>query len=267
MNESSPNDIEVALGQCAEEYAERSYVPYSSRQRACVLLLEDGSLIPGARVENASFSLTLPAIANAFGTAATLGKTNIVAIGFSFQPSKADLAFLQAHPLGPFIEAGDRSFKRNLITNLPEPNQVLDPTQLKPSDWSTRMALEIAGTVSERAVIRESNFPVGALLELADGRLIPGVNVEHPDWKQIVCAETNAFGTAVTYGLLDIVNVFLNCPTDDQASPCGACRQVMVELAPQATVWMDRGNRDAEQADVDELLPGYFSGKALHRNN
>lgn len=232
-----------------------------------MLLLDDGEVVPGVRVENASFSLSLPALANAFSTAATLGRMDIVAVAFGFQPSDADLAFLRAHPLGPFSRIGDRFFSKDRIEDAPTPGSVVDPTISHPLEWSANVALARAREFSERAIIPESEFPVGTLLELADGRLIPGVNVEHPDWQQIVCAEKNAFGTAVTFGLLDIVSIYLNCPMDDLASPCGACRQIMVELAPQATVWMDRGIRDAEQAVVYDLLPGYFSGKALYRNS
>lgn len=267
MNDSPPNDIEIALAQVADEYAGRSYVPYSSRPRSCVLLLENGTLIPGVRVENASFSLSLPALANAFSTAAALGRIDIVAVSFSAAPSEVDLAFLRRHPLRPFSRIGDRLFKSDQITRLPAPGSVIDPTIARPGEWSTKIALTQTGKLSQHAIIPESDFPVGVLLELAGGRLIPGVNVEHPDWQQIVCAEKNALGTAVTFGLLDIAQIYLNCPTDDQASPCGACRQIMVELAPKATVWMDRGIRDAEEADVNDLLPGYFSGKALHRNS
>ncbi len=250
----------------ADKILERSYVPYSSQGRSAVLLLDDGAMIPGVRVENASFSLTITAVINAISTAVALGRTDIQAIALSDVATPGDEAFLERHPFGPFTATNKRLYVREGTDQLAKPGSFLDPILQPLQDCSNETAIQAARDVSSRAFIPESQFPVGCLVELSDGRLIAGVNVEHPLWPQIICAERNAFGTAVSYGLNPITKLYLSSPVDQHATPCGACRQVLVELAPEAAVWMDRGIRDAEHARIDQLLPGFFSGNALRRS-
>ena len=250
-----------ALLSAAENAARHAYVPYSRRKNAVVLLLEDGSLVPGVRVDNASFSLSIPALINACSTAVALRRKDVVAIAFSHAMSLSDRAFIESHAFGPFDSETERLVLKTGLTELPIPGEYLDPFEDKTGDNH----VSGARAVSERAFIPESNFPVGCLMELDDGRLVPGVNVEHSEWPFILCAERNALGTIVSYGLSQPSRIYLSCPTDDEATPCGACRQVMVELAPQATVWMDRGKGPVEKTRADDLLPGYFSGEALRR--
>lgn len=250
-----------ALLSAAENAARHAYVPYSGKKKAVVLLLEDGSLIPGVRIDNASFSLSISALINAFSTAVALRRKDVVAIAFSHAMSLSDRAFIESHACGPFNRETERLLVHTGQTGIPTPGDPVDPFETATEDGPMAMAR----VISERAFIPESNFPVGCLMELDDGRLVPGVNVEHPEWPFILCAERNALGTIVSYGLSQPSRIYLSCPTDDEATPCGACRQVMVELAPHATVWMDRGKEPVEKTRADDLLPGYFSGEAIRR--
>jgi homotetrameric cytidine deaminase len=127
--------------------------------------------------------------------------------------------------------------------------------------------IALARDVSQNAQVDESDFHVGCLLQSDSNTGILGVNVEHPDWNRILCAERNAIGTAVTFGLGDLKNVYVSAPKDDNASPCGACRQVLVELAQRAMVWMDRGKNPAMGEPCDQLLPYYFSGHTIQKPN
>lgn len=251
------------LLEAAENAAERAYVPYSTHKRATALLLGDGSIVPGVRVENASFSLTIPALVNAFSTATALGLTDVLAIAMSDMFLPTDEAYIEAHPFGKFLRTTERLYTREDVVQLPDPSTLVNPFQRPMSGSSLEAGVLAARAISSRAYIPESRFPVGCLIELGDGRLIIGVNVEHPEWSFIICAERNAIGTAVTYGETDIKGFYLSCPSDEDATPCGACRQVMVELAPGATVWMDRGKRPVEESKAKDLLPGFFSGRQL----
>jgi homotetrameric cytidine deaminase len=123
--------------------------------------------------------------------------------------------------------------------------------------------IERARDVAARAYVPASEFPVGAILETTDGRLVPGVNVEHPDWSRILCAERNAVGTAYAYGKRSARRLFLTCANDPEGTPCGACRQVLAELTPEAALWMDRHDDAPERAQLSDLLPGSFRGQAL----
>ncbi len=245
----------------ADISAEYAYVPYSGQKSAVVLLLEDGSLIPGVRVDNASFSLTIPALINAISTAVALKRRDILAIAFNRAMSPADEAFIGDMAEGPFTQVTEQLLVKEGLTGIPSSGQQIAPFE----NAANLHPVARARAVAERAHIPESNFPVGCLMELPDGRLVPGVNVEHPEWPFTLCAERNALGTIASYGLAAPVRIYLSCPTDSVASPCGACRQVMVELAPHASVWMDRGIEPVEKMRADQLLPGYFSGKAIKR--
>jgi cytidine deaminase len=87
--------------------------------------------------------------------------------------------------------------------------------------------------------------------------------VEHPDWARILCAERNALGTVQSYALSEPEHLFLTCDEDPEGTPCGACRQLLVELAPDTTLWMDRHSEPPEQSTISALLPGSFRGHAL----
>ena len=129
-----------------------------------------------------------------------------------------------------------------------------------PRDAATGIAL--AEAMGRRAVVPESGFHVGCVLE-AGGVLVPGCNVETSDWGQILCAERNAVGTARSYGLAPIRTVWLHCPGDG-CSPCGACRQVLAEHADGATVWMPSAAGPVATTPA-ALLPGAFTGASLRR--
>ena len=125
-----------------------------------------------------------------------------------------------------------------------------------------------ARRLAERAYTPASEFPVGALLDVGGGRLVPGVNVEHPDWNRILCAERNALGTAYAYGVADAISaLYLSCPLDPSGTPCGACRQWLVELTPEIPLWMDRSDAPPDKRTPEALLPGSFSGRAIPRSS
>jgi homotetrameric cytidine deaminase len=77
-----------------------------------------------------------------------------------------------------------------------------------------------------------SHFPVGAAVLTATGRVFAGANVENASYGLTVCAERVAIWKAVTEGETEIVAIAV--VSDGGASPCGACRQVMVEFASPA---------------------------------
>jgi homotetrameric cytidine deaminase len=130
-----------------------------------------------------------------------------------------------------------------------------------------REGIELAQALTEHAFVPESDFPVGCILETTSGKLIPGVNVENADWSRILCAERNALGTAWTYGFNNIKNLYLTCTKDSQCSPCGACRQLLAELTPAATLWMDRGSDPEQHSTPELLLPASFTGQALFNHS
>lgn len=260
---SSPLDV---LRSRLDSLLDRAYVPFSQTPVAAAVLLRDGTWVPGVRIESASFSLTLPALLNAYTTLVPAGQTAEVAAIVQSRPFRPEeIVYLEGLPL----PAGERLGTDAWIVggaerdgSLPPPSSCLDPTLSPPlADRADGMAR--AREMASAAYVPVSAFPVGAVLETSDGVLFPGVNVEHPDWARILCAERCALGTAWSYGHTDARRLFLTCLKDERGTPCGACRQLLAELTPEITLWMDRHDDEGDAARPSDLLPGSFRGDAL----
>lgn len=79
-----------------------------------------------------------------------------------------------------------------------------------------------------------SSFPVGAAILLPDGTVITGTNVENRSYGLTNCAERTAIFSAVAKGYKTFSAIAIAAPKADYpVSPCGACRQVMSEFAPE----------------------------------
>ncbi len=253
------------LRQKARTAALQAYVPYSGRREAALLLLADGTWTPGVRVESASFSLVIPPLVNAFTTAVAAGRTDVVAVALNRPFLPEEVAYARSTPAGSFREAAEDVFVATGAETLPALGNRLVPFLAAPAPEDPAAGIALARQVARRAYVPESDFPVGCVLVVEGGRLLPGVNVEHADWSRVLCAERNALGTALTWGLSGLETLYLTCLKDLSGSPCGACRQLLAELAPAAAVWMDRGEAPPEVASPKRLLPGAFYGQALAR--
>jgi cytidine deaminase len=117
-----------------------------------------------------------------------------------------------------------------------------------------------AARAQKRAVAPYSRFPVGAALLTRSGEIITGANVESASYGLTCCAERVALFTALTSGKKDFVAVAVVARTRNGPLPCGACRQLLAEYAPEARVYVADSralNRFREFA-VQELLPEAF---------
>jgi len=241
----------------------RSHVPYSCTPAGAVVLLSDGTLIPGVRVESASFSLTIPALLNAITTAIAYRRTDVAAVVFSGPIGDGENAYIKGLGFQQLARIAPDVFCQTDASEIPEPGPFLDPFTQIGDQEGLPGRIEDARRIAGAAYVPSSDFPVGCLLETELG-FISGVNVEHEDWTRILCAERNALGTAVTYGTTQLKKMYLSCTKDHKGSPCGACRQLLAEQAPGMSILMDRGPICApEQATPESLLPGFFSGLEL----
>lgn len=244
----------------------RAHVPFSEAPSAAVILLESGAWVPGVRLESASYSLSLSALINAYTTVVAAGRSeHILAVVLSRPFRREERLYLDELPIGSFEpRAPDTWLRTHYAKNgtLPDPADPLPPGPQASLDTPEEGVSRARG-LTDRAYVPASNFAVGALAESSSGPLVPGVNVEHPDWARILCAERNALGTVQSYALGATRRLFLTCPDDPHATPCGACRQLLSELAPDADLWMDRHHEDPEHASPSTLLPASFRGDAL----
>ncbi len=105
-----------------------------------------------------------------------------------------------------------------------------------------------------------SNFRVGAAILLGDGRIFAGCNVENASYGLTICAERSAVFAAVAASARkpQIQAVAVVNHRGVPCSPCGACRQVLAEFGPRATVWY-LGPDGIVQRTMQELLVDSFS--------
>jgi cytidine deaminase len=112
----------------------------------------------------------------------------------------------------------------------------------------------------KRAYCPFSNFPVGAALRTASGRIFQGVNVENVSFGLTICAERVAVGAAVAAGEREFTAIAV--VSRSGVSPCGACRQVLAEFNPNLPIVMVDSLKPSEGhlATLDRLLPSQFKG-------
>lgn len=118
--------------------------------------------------------------------------------------------------------------------------------------------LEIAKKAAENAYAPYSGYKVGSVLICSDGSIYSGCNVENASYSLTICAERTAVFKAVSEGKRDFGAIAIYVDSEESFPPCGACRQVLHEFAPDLPViW---GNRiESHTSTMRELLPGAFS--------
>lgn len=114
-----------------------------------------------------------------------------------------------------------------------------------------------------RAVAPYSNFKVGAAIETASGEVITGCNIENATYGLTMCAERVAMFKALSEGHRDFVRIAVVADSAEPTPPCGACRQILWEFAPEAEVILANLAGAARRVTVRELLPGPFDGRFL----
>ncbi len=248
------------LDRLALQAASMSYTPYSGKAEGVVVLLEDGAVVNGCRVENASFQLSVSALINAWSTLHAAGRVDVAAIAQNRPYTEGEKAWLQA--MNEFEWLFPTPTLAVLSDDLPEPSETLLPLLDQDMD-SAASGIALARDIAGLAHTPQSNFPVGCVVRTADGHVVPGVNVEHEDWANILCAERNALSTLIAYGFGPASEIWVACIKEPGGTPCGACRQFIAELAPDATVWIDMGDAAPRSISVPELLPGAFTGAGL----
>jgi cytidine deaminase len=120
--------------------------------------------------------------------------------------------------------------------------------------------MRAAAGARKRAVAPYSRFKVGAALLAKSGEIITGANVESASYGLSCCAERVALFNALTAGKRNVVAVAVVGRISGGPMPCGACRQLLAEYAPDAKVWVadSRALRSIKEYSVRELLPAAF---------
>jgi cytidine deaminase len=114
-----------------------------------------------------------------------------------------------------------------------------------------------------------SHFKVGAALLCHDGKLFHGCNVENASYGLCNCAERTAFFAAVASGYKpgDFKALAVVGDTDGPIAPCGACRQVILELGGDALpVILTNLRGDVLRTTAAQQLPNAFAGSDLQKS-
>lgn len=123
--------------------------------------------------------------------------------------------------------------------------------------------IDLAFTMLERSYVPYSKFPVGAALLCEDGAVFTGCNVENAAYGSTICAERTALVKAVSEGRRSFTALAVVGRSEDYCWPCGACRQMLYEFAPDLTVLVARGDGAYVKLPLHELLPHGFGPASL----
>ncbi|KAH7699410.1 CDD-1 protein [Aphelenchoides avenae] len=103
-----------------------------------------------------------------------------------------------------------------------------------------------------------SKFPVGAALLADDGQVFTGVNVENASYGGTICAERSAIVSAVSAGVRKFKAIAVATQLEEPGSPCGICRQVLVEFGDYAVILCSAKSNKRVETTTFGLLPMAF---------
>ena len=123
-----------------------------------------------------------------------------------------------------------------------------------------------AMAVRERAYAPYSNFLVGAAVRGASGTIHSGCNVENAAYPEGTCAEAGAIAAMIASGDRTLTEVYVVADSPTPVTPCGGCRQKLVEFGGRDVV-VTMGNLagDELRMTLAELLPGAFNPAHMER--
>ena len=134
------------------------------------------------------------------------------------------------------------------------------------TDGTRRTLIAAAQRARQYAYAPYSKYLVGAALLAANGEIYTGCNVENAAYPATICAERVALVKAVSEGVRSFVAVAV--VTENAGSPCGMCRQMLNEFAPDLVVMIaDSEGALRNETTNSALLPhGFGPAQLEHRN-
>lgn len=223
-----------------------NYVPYSKKTSVAVVHSKNGTWFPGVRIENISYPLSISAAQNALFCCLSEGhkpeELFVENVNSSMIPSWEKEFDLAVQPLD-----------KDALADITFPDIKID-LSINQKSTLTKML--------DMAVVGESDFPVSALIETEDG-FFTGVNIECSSWSMGLCAERIAIAKAVTYGAKTLKSLEIHTRKGEFSSPCGACRQVIIEHLPKKKVHLHHADHTESVYFSEDLLPYSFSSSSL----
>ena len=155
------------------------------------------------------------------------------------------------------IKPEDRERMRNMEERI---LAAVSVTRNEDQDSIDRSLLISAREAMKMSYSPYSSYPVGAALHCVDGRVFTGCNIENASFGLTNCAERTAMFKAISEGARGFDVIAIAAKT--KPWPCGACRQVLNEFAPDIRVLVTWGDH-VEEKNLRELLPEGFGPESM----
>ncbi|HET6203126.1 MAG TPA: cytidine deaminase [Planctomycetota bacterium] len=126
-----------------------------------------------------------------------------------------------------------------------------------------RNLLAVAEQAAAVAYAPYSGAKVGATLLATDGRFFVGCNVENASFGLTICAERAAVFKAVGEGARRFRRMAIYVYAERLFPPCGACRQVLQEFAPEVTLIASCASGETREWRLADLLPHPFTSPSV----
>jgi|SRR5690625_2450800 len=126
--------------------------------------------------------------------------------------------------------------------------------------------IENAKVGRQNAYAPYSKFLVGAAILSESGKIYTGGNIENSSYSLTCCAERVALFKAISAGEKNFISMAIIADTEHPISPCGACRQVMVEfIKDDVPIYLTNLAGEVRKVFINELLPAAFSANTLNK--
>ncbi|MFZ5946048.1 MAG: cytidine deaminase [Bacillota bacterium] len=125
------------------------------------------------------------------------------------------------------------------------------------------MLVKKAAEAKEKAYAPYSKFRVGAAVLTTDGQIFTGCNIENASYSLTNCGERTAVFKAVSEGKKTFKAIAISTDTQEITSPCGPCRQVLIEFGRDIEVIMANVKGEYKICKAEELLPFAFGPEKL----
>ena len=119
--------------------------------------------------------------------------------------------------------------------------------------------IDLAWKARENAYVPYSHFKVGACIALKDGTFVQGCNIENAAYGSTMCAERNAIANMITNGENAILKLVCIDSRGVVASPCGACREYLMQLSKNSKdIEILMNEKTKKIVKLEELIPDWW---------
>ncbi|MDI6779663.1 MAG: cytidine deaminase [Bacteroidota bacterium] len=119
--------------------------------------------------------------------------------------------------------------------------------------------IEVARNAKNYSYSPYSKFRVGAAVLTKAGKIYSGCNIENSSYSLTICAERTALFKAISVGEREFVAIVILTDEKDFTTPCGACRQVISDLAGNIEIILTNGSGKIKKFRTNDLLPHPFT--------